>query len=77
MPLKDWFIETGLTSRDASIGLDFQHLQPVLLLGYEGAITIAVERLVEFSDRYFYHASFILNAAFFFIGVRHYNIDGE
>ena len=67
--LKDWFKESGFTSRDALMRLDYQNFQPGLLLRSKGAILCAVKRLGEFSHGYFYHASFILNAAFFFIGV--------
>ena len=69
MQLEDWFIESGLTTRDKLIRFDFQHLQSDLLDGWETAVIIAVQRLGEFSHRYFYHASFILNSAFFCIGV--------
>ena len=69
MQLEDWCIESGLTTPDALIKFDFQHHRLELLYGHEQAITIAVTRLGELSHRYLYHASFILNAAFFCIGV--------
>ena len=69
MQLGDWFIRSGLTTRDALIALDFQSLEPGLLLGWDEAIMISVKRLGELSHRYFYHAPFIQNAASFCIGV--------
>ena len=68
MQLEDWFLESGLTS-NILIGFDFQQLQLELFNGWETAVIIAVQRLGEFSHRYFYHASFIPNAAFYCIGV--------
>ena len=60
---RKWLLDSGFDSRDALTGLELQHLQ------LELPIVAAVKRLGEFSHRYFYHASFILNAAFFCIGV--------
>ena len=67
--LKNWFREKGLTTRDALMGLQLRDLPPKLLSDWKLAILSAVKRLCEFTHRYFYHASFILNAAFFCIGV--------
>ena len=77
MQSEDWFLESWLATREAVIGLNFQHLPQGLDLRWMDLITLGVKRFGEFSHRYFYHASFILNAAFFCISVWHYNIDGE
>lgn len=67
--LKQWLRDESVISRNALMELDFHHFRANVKVGWKLEVLDAIKRLSEFSNRNFYQASLILNAAFFFISV--------